>query len=447
MFFRAPRLRRLTAALVIGAAAWALLPISGCGGGATGLTATQQPADDTGRATIVVNWPTAPQSRLIPAGTNSILVTIENASSTVVASSVIVRTATGLTTTVTIPSLPVGNLTVMAQTFQTTTGTGSPTASATGPLVIAAGKNTTFTLTLASLVSTLTVTPASNEVYTGASYQLSIAAADASGNNVPLVASEVTLASDNTNVATVTQAGVVTTVGAGTAHITVTDTDGGKTATSTVICDGPPPVALYNADGNALDSVGGNNGVPYGNVSYGAGLVSGQAFEFAAPYAAVNIGDVTALQITGSLTIDCYAEPTALPSASQVHSEVVFRGDNRVGYDPYYLSLDSDGNWHFQICDSNNDSVEVSAPATLNQIAHLTGVLNATTGTLSLYVNGTLADQTTTTIRPFAMLNSGSDAGVAIGNVFGAPNPVFNYTFYGAIDEVKIYNQAVPPTS
>jgi hypothetical protein len=58
---------------------------------------------------------------------------------------------------------------------------------------------------------------------------------------------------------------------------------------------------------------------------------------------------------------------------------------------------------------------------------------------LSIYINGNLAGQTTTAIRPFGPLDPSSNPGLGIGSVQSS-----NYStyFHGLISQVKLYDIA-----
>jgi hypothetical protein len=64
---------------------------------------------------------------------------------------------------------------------------------------------------------------------------------------------------------------------------------------------------------------------------------------------------------------------------------------------------------------------------------HVAGTLENATGTMTLYVNGTVVNQTTTTIRPFGDLDRNSHPGIGIGNLKDGAGQGFD----GLIDEVR----------
>ena len=197
-------------------------------------------------------------------------------------------------------------------------------------------------------------------------------------------------------------------------------------------------IGLWPGEGNAVDSVGGNNGVMQ-NVSFTDG-VAGQAFTFApdnftyGTYTGVQIPDKPAYALTQSLTIEGWIRPRGNGYV------IFFRGDHRPGLDPYCLSLDGHLNLTFTVCAEDGNTATVHTPVGLGAWIHVASVLDDSTGTMSLYTNGVLAAQTVTTVRPFGALLADESPGVGIGNVNDGGN---NFPFIGEIDEMALYDRAL----
>ena len=119
---------------------------------------------------------------------------------------------------------------------------------------------------------------------------------------------------------------------------------------------------------------------------------------------------------------------------------VFYRGDNRTGLDPYSMGMGFNNILGFGITDASGNSASVSAPLVYNQWWHVAGTLDGASGKLSLYTNGTLAAQITTTVRPFGNLIPQDSPGIGIGNVNDGFN---NFPFCGDIDEISLYNRAL----
>jgi sugar lactone lactonase YvrE len=199
-------------------------------------------------------------------------------------------------------------------------------------------------------------------------------------------------------------------------------------------------VSWWTADNTAADLKGLNNATLnatyLSNVTYAAGMV-GQAFNFDDPHDRAQVADSDSLKFTGSFSIEGWVLARAFnPTLSGM---ILFRGDDRGGLDPYSLSIEPNGTLRFQVTNASNVSASVSTPIPLAQFLHVAATLDDATGTMKLYLNGTLAAQTVTTIRPFRDLDPTSHPGLGIGNLQNVPYEPFN----GLIDELSVYNRAL----
>jgi hypothetical protein len=202
-------------------------------------------------------------------------------------------------------------------------------------------------------------------------------------------------------------------------------------------CVPPPPlrtVSWWPAEGTASDVWGTNNGALANGTTFAPGMV-GQAFQFDGVDDAVWIPDSESLALTRSLTLEAWIYPSAI----QDQGLIMFRGDSRIGLDPYYIRLENDG-VHFMIEHSNNqgDYSDIHAPVKIGKWQHIAGTLDNATGAQVLYVNGAVAASTTTSVRPLRNLTE--NPGVAIGNL---QEPESWEPFSGLIDEATIYRKAL----
>jgi len=190
-------------------------------------------------------------------------------------------------------------------------------------------------------------------------------------------------------------------------------------------------VAWWRAEGNANDSVGTNNGTA-SNITYTNGEV-GQAFHCTA--STIRIVDGPAFQLTNALTIEGWVRP-----GSDGSYEILWRGDDRPGLDPYLLSMQGNNNIVFSICDASNNTATVGNGVNIpyNQWTHVAGTFDGTAGILSLYTNGILAAQVTTAIRPMAALDPSQDPAVCIGSINNG-----GFQYHGDIDELSLYSRAL----
>jgi len=211
-------------------------------------------------------------------------------------------------------------------------------------------------------------------------------------------------------------------------------------------CISPPSglVAWWPGDGNGTELVNGNHGSLMNGVAFSAGRV-GQEFSFDGIDDRIQIPDVEALKLTNSLTIESWIFLPSYPVETNNYglSFIAFRGDNQDALDPYYLGIEWQGRAWFHIA-SLTAVADLFAPVPTNRFFHLAATLDHATGSMRLYVDGILAAQTTTTVRPFRNLNPNLNPAFAIGN---HPQPSFyNFPFKGQIDELAIYNRALTAT-
>lgn len=208
-------------------------------------------------------------------------------------------------------------------------------------------------------------------------------------------------------------------------------------------CAGMPSglVSWWRAEGNASDAQNVANGTIYSAVNFVPGK-AGLAFSFNGVNSAINIPDVPALALTNSISVEGWVYVTNAPSVTGM---IIFRGDTRSGLDPYFMSVEAGGLLKFAIINQANNSTDVRTTMPTGAWTHLAGTLDDSTGILTLYTNGVIADQKTTTIRPLGPLDPSFGAGVGIGNHSSQPGS-FNYPFKGLIDELSVYNRALTQT-
>ncbi len=128
----------------------------------------------------------------------------------------------------------------------TVSPTGMVTAVGAGTANITAtanGKSATAAVTVTQTTATVTVTPATANITTGATTQLSAAAADS--NSRPIAGKTFTWASSSPTIATVSTTGLVTGLAAGAARITATaDGQSGAAVVSVASAAAPPAPAV-----------------------------------------------------------------------------------------------------------------------------------------------------------------------------------------------------------
>jgi hypothetical protein len=198
-------------------------------------------------------------------------------------------------------------------------------------------------------------------------------------------------------------------------------------------------VSWWTANSTANDALGLNNATLY-NVTYSTGEV-GQAFSFTGTKAWGQLGDPSSLAFTQSFTIEGWIKVNGLPINFGA-ATIMFRGDDRGGLDPYAIWINQSGNLQFAVTNSSNQSAGIVAPIAMGQWVHVAATLDDGTGLMTLYENGAVVAQTTTTIRPFGALDPTQEPGVGIGNS-NAPLDNYDIPFNGLIDELSVYNRAL----
>jgi hypothetical protein len=187
----------------------------------------------------------------------------------------------------------------------------------------------------------------------------------------------------------------------------------------------PQPAGLldwYPAEGNTNDTIGGNNGIVEGSVSYAPGVV-GQAFSFAG---------------SGDVALSLPSLNTAWGTQVTVSFWMNWSGnDNEMpfGFTSYDLWLNSG---HFGFNTGNGDIWGISSSGLANTWTYVTAVFsNGDPHENQIYINGVLQ----TLSQQFG--STSSSAQVATQAKIGSWNNNSNYLFNGLIDEVQIFNGAL----
>jgi concanavalin A-like lectin/glucanase superfamily protein len=195
-------------------------------------------------------------------------------------------------------------------------------------------------------------------------------------------------------------------------------------------------IAWWRADGSAEDSIGTHDApTPFGS-SYSTGKVN-QAFDLPGIGNKLIVPDSPDFVLTNAFSIEGWIYPHQTDFGL-----VAMRGDARVGHDSWILGMtNTPGDLSFIITSDSNESAEIDAPIQTNQWQHFAATFDATNG-MKLYINGVLAAQTNTTVRPIGVLNSNDAPGLCLGNSCTVSNWL---TFIGLLDEVALYSRALTP--
>jgi hypothetical protein len=160
--------------------------------------------------------------------------------------------------------------------------------------------------------------------------------------------------------------------------------------------------------------------------------------------ARVFIEDNPAFYLTNSLTLEAFIRYDGQPSGAY-WSQIILRGDDRIGLDPYFLALDPNGALGFGVEPEVPDTISwLVSPLPIERgvLLHVAGTLDGVTGQQKLYINGQEVASTNTTLRPFGRLDPSQNPGLGIGNV---QSPNYNEYFDGVIADVRISDVALEP--
>lgn len=154
------------------------------------------------------------------------------------------------------------------------------------------------------------------------------------------------------------------------------------------------------------------------------------------------LSDVPGLAGARSLTVAAWVWMRKAPGQA---GQLVFRGDDRTGNDPFQLVTWADGTVHFGITDAGDQGVEIGTNLPVGRWTHVVGSIEDRTGAMRLYLDGVMVKQVTTKLRPSITLDAGTSPGIGVGNI---QNPGFgphNQPFDGKLADVRVYPAALSP--
>ena len=154
----------------------------------------------------------------------------------------------------------------------------------------------------------------------------------------------------------------------------------------------------------------------------------------------VELGNPALLQLTGSMTVSAWVNSAAFPVddaaivSKRAGGEVGYQLDTTVDRGPRTIG--------FKLTNSSGGNMFRYGATALqaNTWYHVTGVYNAATSELHVYLNGQLDDGTL--LGTVTATQQNSSANVNIGR-----RPGFSsFNLNGRIDDARIYNRALTPT-
>jgi large repetitive protein len=212
------------------------------------------------------------------------------------------------------------------------------------------------------------------------------------------------------------------------------DLQGDVTSTSTYGASSGRPVAVWplNAEGGTVaeDTTGNGNTGTAANVTWSGG---------AAGFSTANTSQITTsapvLNTAGSFTVAGWANLSATGNFGTIFAQggdTLTNGGIWLGYDA------TAGSWSLKASDAPTATTWYSASSAANSVTigawtYVVGTFDASTNTLSLYVNGSLAG-TATWPSPF-----NQSVPASIGESQGADH------FYGQLSNIQAYSRALSP--
>jgi hypothetical protein len=189
-------------------------------------------------------------------------------------------------------------------------------------------------------------------------------------------------------------------------------------------CIPPPPgiVSWWRADGDFIDSIGGNSGTNAGGVTFTPGEVGPALSLSGASNSYVFVGDAPSLELTGAITIDAWVSSPAF--GGRIVDKIQAYGSNGYMLDTYQDRLRMN---------VGPNAVSSTTLLPMGAMTHVAGVYDGSSS-ITLYVNGSLVGtgsftpQTTPTSQ--LPLRIGADSnGTSL--------------FTGIIDEVRLFGRAL----
>lgn len=172
-------------------------------------------------------------------------------------------------------------------------------------------------------------------------------------------------------------------------------------------------------------------------------MQNGFALEIDGKRGGARLPDMQALQLDGSITVAGWFFLRSYVNDGP-GAQVLFRGDDRSGLDPYYLAIHGDGRMYFAINSSDARSANASGEIEIGRWTRVVANYSAETKRLNFWVNGEHVSGTKTSLVPFKQLNQPDVPGIGIGNVQNARGP-HNQPLNGFIHDLRLYKGAYTP--
>jgi hypothetical protein len=215
-----------------------LIALSGCGGGG-GTASPAASSTRAGKLSLTVKWPEQTKdTRLIPQFTQVLRAELRSGDQVLGIRDILNEDGPPRASTVTFDNLQPGVVTLTATAYPEAGATGTPLASGAVSTTINSGETARVSITMASTIDRVEITPANPTTARGQRVILTATPFDAAGNVIIAPSSNFAWTSDNPNAVVPFPEGgqsvFADPLTIGTARLTVTESDSGKTASTTV---------------------------------------------------------------------------------------------------------------------------------------------------------------------------------------------------------------------
>jgi Concanavalin A-like lectin/glucanases superfamily len=162
----------------------------------------------------------------------------------------------------------------------------------------------------------------------------------------------------------------------------------------------------------------------------------GVVFDFDGRRSGILIPDERHLAITESFTVSTWINLRSYVNDGP-GAQILFRGDDRGGLDPYTLVIHSDGTVNFSVQDAQNRGFHITAEVPLQKWTHVMANWDMSVGRLQMWINGENVAFATTTVHPFVTLDRGWAPGIGVGNVQNEKGP-HNQPINGQLFDLRL---------
>ena len=204
-----------------------------------------------------------------------------------------------------------------------------------------------------------------------------------------------------------------------------------------------PLGSVASDESSVLDATGRFKAFIFGGPVYRL-LENRPGLEFSGRDDRLFVNDDPAFASTDGLTLEAIVRYDGTIPDTLDQSQILFRGDDRGGQDPWFLAVRTDGRLMFHVVGETGDYVQILSPARLpvGRLMQVAGTLDCGSREMRLYIDGEPVCVAVTNLRPMQSLDPNAKPGIGIGNV---QSSTFNEAFNGLISEVRISSRALDP--